>query len=173
MSHRRTHDVTFAVRFRADFPDEHNGNIVGLAEKSIRWHRGQQRDGAQQIADNYGAETKVAAPPIELPPDPQVRFLATVGDICDESEAMRHCVRSYVPMAVEGDAYLFHAENYGEQATVEVSRSGQVTQTAGPGNERNRAATWGGRVLKKWGRTFPPQREPVLSAPGFEYEIPF
>jgi hypothetical protein len=40
---RRTKDLQLLVGFLTDYPDEHRGNIVGLAEKSIRWHRREQQ----------------------------------------------------------------------------------------------------------------------------------
>lgn len=68
---------------------------------------------------------------------------------------MGHCVAAYAAAAVYGRSYLFHVSYRGEEATVEVSEWGHVTQTQGPGNRDNGACRYGRRVLNRWGRNFP------------------
>ena len=74
-------DLKFLIGFLVDYPGQHEGTIVGLADKSVRWH---QRRLAQQRAttlDRYGAKTRVTMPPIPTPADSAVHLLETVGEI--------------------------------------------------------------------------------------------
>lgn len=161
LSPRRARDVRLVVHFLADYPEEHGGNIVGLADRSIRWHREQQQRVAAQQVERLGSETAAAKPPIPLPEAEGVRFLGTVADIYQEGVDMRHCIASYAVQAVYGICYLFHVEHDGDHSTVEVARNGRVVQALGPGNRRNGAAAWGRRLLNRWGRGFPePQALP-------------
>lgn len=158
LSPRRARHVRFLIGFLADYPHEHRGNIVGLADKSIRWHREQRETRAAQEAARLGVDTEAARPPIPLPRAEGVRFLTTVGDICREGVDMRHCIASYAARAVDGNCYLFHVEHNGEHSTVAVARDGRDVEAVGPGNQRNGAAAWGRRVLNRWGRGFPEPR---------------
>jgi hypothetical protein len=155
LSTRRTGDLRFLVGFLMDYPEDHNGNIVGLAEKSIRWHRQEAQREAERISRRLGGQRETARPPVPLPDEPEFEFLSTVDEICAEGERMRNCVGSYAEMAVQGRCYLFHVSRAGEEATVEVDRGGRVVQAAGPRNTRNKAARWAMRVLNRWGRAFP------------------
>lgn len=152
---RRTADVRQLVQFLADCPEEHRGNIVGLTEKAIRWHRDRHEDQVSAMCQHYGGETKTKLPPIALPEQRGIRFLDTVGSICAEAERMRHCVTSYVDLAVQGNCYLFHVEYRGEEATVEVGCEGKVRQSQGPRNQRNDASAWGKRILNRWASRLP------------------
>ncbi|MBN1889457.1 MAG: PcfJ domain-containing protein [Thermoflexales bacterium] len=155
LSPRKTRDVKFLVQFLADYPDDHAGSIVGLADKAIVWHRDErQRDAARQ-AEQLGPDRAVMAPPVPLPQTDNISFLATVGDVCWEGIDMQHCVASYAKEAAEGRCYLFHIDYKGEKATVQVDRFGKVVQAHGPSNQRNKAAGWGKRMLSRWGTTFP------------------
>ena len=135
----------------SDFPDRHNGTIIGLAEKSIRWHRQDRTADVQRVADNYGRNTEVANPPIPLPEHEGIKFLGTVGDICQEEYDMQHCIASYVHEAINGYCYLFHVEHGGEAASVKVNTYGRIVQAHGPRNGRNQAVEWGKRHLSRWG----------------------
>jgi hypothetical protein len=152
LSPRRLADVTVGLRFITDYPDPHPGNLVGLAERSIRWHRDQGAEQIERTIQQYGHAAIVARPPIALPDIPGVRFLATVGDLGAESEEMGHCIASYARHAVEGRCFLFHVDYEGERASVEVSPTGRVLQAHGPRNQPNAAAKWGSRVLGTWAR---------------------
>lgn len=165
LSNRRTLHLKFLVRFLLDFPDEHHGNILGLARKSIRWHRDGQAIERQEMLDRLGFGTKTALPPIQWPERPGIKFLSTVDDIAEESEQMQHCVASYAHNAVWGHCYLFHISRNGEQATIEVGRSGRVVQAHGPKNRGNRAAKWGARLLNQWGHNFPEILAPSQALP--------
>ena len=149
---RRWRDVKDAVHIMVDFPEQHTGRIVGLAEKSIRWHREDYRAAAEKEIVRLGRETEVAKPPIPLPQIEGVRFLATVGDVADEGNRLEHCIGTYAQRAVQGECYLFHVDHLGEEASVEVSPYGAVIQAQGPRNHQNNATRWAESVVGQWGR---------------------
>jgi hypothetical protein len=155
LSTRRTTDLKFVVGFLMDYPEEHMGNIVGLAERSIRWHRQQLEQDTERILGRLGRNTPTEPPPIPVPQDPSVRFLSDVKDVCDEGILMNNCVASYAGGAARGTSYLFHVSHAGEEATIEVDRAGRVVQATGPRNRTNAASRWGRRVLGRWGKGFP------------------
>ncbi len=158
LSTRRTTDLRFVVDFLMDYPDVHRGNVVGLAEKSIRWHRQEQRREIEKTLSKLG-NRPTEAPPIAPPEDPNVRFLSSVEEVCVEGARMRNCVASYASRAVRGLCYLFHVGHAGEGATIEVDRAGRAVQAAGPSNGRNAASRWGKRTLNRWGKGFPEGHE--------------
>jgi hypothetical protein len=165
---RRTMDLKFIVGFLMDYPGEHRGNIVGLAEKSIRWHRQQQEGEVERTLERLGRGTATEAPPIPVPQDPNVLFLSDVKGVCKEGLRMSNCVASYAGRAAGGRCYLFHVSHAGKEATIEVDRAGCVVQAAGPGNEINAAARWGRRVLNRWGKGFPEGHEATAPTMIFE-----
>ena len=162
LSTRRTRDIKCFVRYILDFPEQHNGNIVGLAEKAIRWHRDQHEAEIEATLQRLGSDQQVARPPIALPESSDVRLLSTVDEICSEGAEMGHCIAAYAEGAVRGEYYLFAVEHNGELATVQVcARSGQVLQSHGPKNRQNAASDWGARQLRRWGKSLsnaPPVR---------------
>lgn len=177
LSTRRARDLAFMVSFLMDYPEDHEGNIVGLAAKSIEWHRRGQEQEAERILNELGRDRSTAAPPIPLPQDPNVRFLSTAREVCEEGTQMNNCVASYAGRAARGSCYLFHVSHAGAEATVEVDRAGRVVQAAGPGNEANAASRWGRRELSRWARGFPEGYEatapPVVEDEDFYDDIPF
>ena len=94
----------------------------------------------------------VKSPPIELPEDPHLTFLSTVGEIYHEGVRMQHCVAQLTPRALSGESYLFHCEYENSEATIEVHETGAVIQAGGPRNRKNPARNYGIDVLKAWGR---------------------
>lgn len=148
----RQRDLRFFVRFLLDFPDPHEGTIVGLAKKAIRWHQHRLGEIRAKILCRYGAQTRAEMPPIPPPSDSAIHHLETVEEIVREGEQMGHCVASYVPRALDGVCYLFHVEHEGEAATVMVRRDGQIGDAAGPRDRRNGASRWGERRLARWAR---------------------
>jgi hypothetical protein len=62
---------------------------------------------------------------------------------------MHHRVASqtYIESAIDGNCYLFHVTHRDDEATVEVGVEGQVRQSPGPRNQRNKATAYGNRVL--------------------------
>jgi hypothetical protein len=145
--------------FLMDYPGEHRGNIVGLAERSIRWHRQQQVEEIEKTLDKLGGDRSTEAPPILVPEDLDILFLSNVKEVCEEGAKMNNCVASYAGRAARGQCYLFHVSHAGEEATVEVDWAGRVVQAAGPNNRMNAAARWGRRVLGRWGAAFPEGHE--------------
>jgi hypothetical protein len=155
LSHRRANDVKFLASFLADYPNRHNGNVVGWTDRAIAWHRDEQVQEIEKQVNLMGEDTKVAPPPIPLPEIPEITFLSDVRAVCEEGASMHHCVASYARNAVSGRCYLFHVERNGDRATVEVDYKGRVVQAHGPGNRRNNVATWAKQKLKAWGNGFP------------------
>lgn len=155
LSARHTKDIGLMVGFLADYPGEHTGNIVGLADASIRWHRVDMARVVASTAKRLGPDTKTALPPIPLPKIDGVSFLSTVEEVCREGQQMSHCIASYAKIAIEGSCYLFHAEHNSDKATIELGPDGQVIQVHGPNNRRNGAGAWARRVLNRWGQDFP------------------
>jgi hypothetical protein len=152
-STRRTEDIAGVVSYLDDFPEVHRGNIVGLADKAIRWHRRDRQEEVQrQLREHLGNNTPTAKPPMPLPDLPGVRFLATVGEVADEGKLMNHCIASYAEKARDGLCYLFHVDFDGHMASVEVSPQSFVVQAQGPGNIKNNATAHGVRVLAAWAR---------------------
>ncbi len=165
LSPRRWKDLDSVILFLKDYPDQHTGNLVGLAERSIRWHRDFQNQTVAKFIEGFGHDKDVAKPPIPLPSIEGIRFLSTVGDVAQEGVEMQHCISTYAKKAVEGHCYLFHVDHQGRQASVEVDCYGRVIQANGPRNESNAACEWGRKVLGKWGRSLkkalPPRDESV------------
>ncbi len=130
----------------------HQGTLVGLAEKAIRWHREIQERERQRYQALLDGTALSALPPVPLPDDPAITFLRTVGDILQEGAAMHHCIASYAALAMRGHCYLFHVTYQGYEASVQVEPTGSVVQAYGPYNRLNRAAEYGRRVLSQWGK---------------------
>jgi hypothetical protein len=155
LSTRRAGDVQTMVLFLLDYPHLHGGNIVGLAENSVQWHRDEQEQLVEKTLEKLGGDRATIKPPVPLPRQRDITFIHTIGDLVDEGTRMGHCLASYAGHAVNGRSYFFHIVHNGEHATIEVNHGGQVTQAYGPSNKRNAAARWGARVMRKWASTFP------------------
>jgi hypothetical protein len=152
---RSTKAICEFVNRLMDYPELHGGKILGLADKAIRWHRQDVQEQERQIAlSRFGPENPTAAPPVQLPTDPHVRFLSRVSEISDEGRVMNHCVgsRRYIEKAVNGTGYIFHVDYQGQAATVEVDRWGNVVQAQGPSDHKNAATSYGSTALQNWGR---------------------
>jgi hypothetical protein len=150
----KTRHLKLMVDMLSDFPEAHKGNIVGLSDKSIAWHRQIEQDIMQRRVGNLGLTTATALPPayLPLPVEPNIKFLATVREILEEGIYMQHCIASYATQAVQGRAYLFHVEYAGEEASVMLDGAGRVVQSYGPRNQVNKASRWAEQALKQWGR---------------------
>jgi hypothetical protein len=175
LSPRKAGDVRQMVQFLADYPDEHRGSLAGLADRAIRWHQSRQQEQQAAMQRLYGPDALTARPPVAPPEDPRIRFLDTVAAVCAEAEQMRHCVASYLDLAIGGNCYLFHVSYQGEEATIEVGGEGKVRQAQGPRNQPNRAARWGKRVLNRWAASFPQPVYPArrMACPPLEDDVPF
>lgn len=154
------------IQLIADYPHTHNGNVVGLAEKSIEWHKNTAEREAEKLKSRRA--TLTTKPPIDLPKHEAITFLDTVGAIIDEGLLMHHCISSYADYAVRGGSYLFHINYKGELASVQVNPNGHVVQSHGPNNRVNGASEWGRKYLSKWGSAL---RE--VSAVNTEDDCPF
>lgn len=178
---RKSMDIDGLATYMCDMPTErHNGNICGYLDKAIAWHRrnfieNQARPVINTTLTDFGPEFPTQKPPIELPKNPKIRFLSTVGEMCHESETMQHCVSSYCPIAIRGGSFYFHVEHDGEMATVEVDSNGKVRQVKGPRNKENKACAYATRVLGNWARGLKSKREvnPYNNQSGILGDIPF
>lgn len=139
-----------ALSLLADYPHPYHGRLAGLVERALRWHR-VAPDVRAEVSALGGMAMPTRRPPVPLPEDPRIMFLATVGDVVEEGARMRHCVGAYARRAVTGGCYLFHVEYGGAEATIEVASTGEVVQACGPGNRHNAATGWGKRSLASWG----------------------
>jgi hypothetical protein len=146
---RRPAEIGRAMAVLADYPEPYHGQLPGLVERALRWHR-VAPDLRIEVSELGGLSMPTRLPPVALPEDARIVFLSTVGAVVDEGVRMRHCVGSYARRAVTGGCYLFHVEYRGTSATVEVDRDGRVAQACGPGNARNHATTWGSCKLGQW-----------------------
>lgn len=161
---RKNIALTFLINYIFDYPDTHEGEIVGLLEKSHRWHqeRERQREAERAIAElrrleNNKAEAEMrkkptALPPIPLPEIEGVKFLSTVQEVFDEGANMKHCISSYAERARKGQCYLFHVEKNKLQASIMLDSSGKIVQSYGPRNCINEASKWASASLSAWGR---------------------
>lgn len=93
---------------------------------------------------------ETARPPIALPTDPGITFLASTDAVYDEGRRMNHCIGTRARAAVEGEAYLFHVTFRGAQASAQIARDGEVVEVSGPCNDANIACTSARRALESW-----------------------
>tara|TARA_Y100000034_G_scaffold81946_1_gene98231 strand:- start:2428 stop:3447 length:1020 start_codon:yes stop_codon:yes gene_type:complete len=148
----RAANVIDLAHYALDYPGTHNGNIVGLVNKSIKYHRDVY---ARRIREEtvYPFETPTTVPPILMPRTNKVNFLATVGDVIREGDLMSHCIGGYANGAVRGLYYLFHVSCNHYEASVQVdANTGRVLQAYGPNNTKNQATEWGRSYLTQWGK---------------------
>lgn len=94
---------------------------------------------------------KNATPPIALPSDDGVIFLATPDAMREAGERLHCCLGSLVGKAQRGDAYYFWVNHPAGVAAVEVARDGRVTQAKGPCNEETVVAKEAAERLGRWG----------------------
>ena len=138
-------------QYLTDYPELHRGRIVGLAEASIRFHR-EIADGEVRLLS--GADLPVKRPPVPLPEVDGLRFLGTTKEIEEEGRLMGHCIPLYANKALRGKSYLFHFDDAGEMASIEVESNGLVRQSFGPMNCSNNASLKGRQILTRWASTF-------------------
>lgn len=132
----------------------HNGNIVGLTEKSIDWHRQ-----AQWSSVGIPPDVLTAVPPIPLPANKGIIFLKNVREVVEEGQNQHHCIGSYAKASVKGDYYLFHINYKNQTASAQVdARTRQVVQSYGVYNSTNEASKWAKIVLGKWAEKLPDKK---------------
>lgn len=170
LSPNKSMDIGRLARFVADYPEPHSGNLMGLLDKSIAWHRHAQARERESLLTKYEGSTRLAQPPVALPPQPEIRLIATVDDIRQESIEMNHCVATYADEAISGECYLFHVDYRGEQATIQLDPDGEIVQASGPRNGHNLAVRWGKRQLKRWGDSIPTGARPRLFRPALRQQ---
>ena len=164
----RCDDLRLALDYIADCPEVYQGRLPGLARRAIRWHQDAHLRVRRSEVDRLGGrDAPTARPPIDLPGDPRIQFLATVGAVVQEGERMQHCIAHYAGRAVAGVCFLFHVDFEGEMATFEVSREGEIRQGSGPRNARNQAVAWGHLELQVWATPLRPlpRAAPANAAP--------
>lgn len=148
--------LTEMCAFALDFPEDHNGNIYGLMEKSIQWHRDihiRRLEEEKKRIEELKYQ-RAAKPPIAIPKtnNAEIKFLEKYEDFLHEGEEMQHCIGAYFGRATDGYGYYFHVEYKGEKATVEVNPfDGSVYQAYGPHNKKNAATSFAVRLFSKWG----------------------
>jgi hypothetical protein len=106
-----------------------------------------RRAGARSMSTGWGA--MAARPPIPLPDDPGIRFLATADDYVDEGERMHHCVALHFNQGCRGQAFIFHVDD--GPTTVHIDRHGALVQARGRENVQNEHTHRAGRRLAAWG----------------------
>jgi len=161
LSPRRQSSIEELVTFLNGYRPPHSGNIVGLAQKAIDWHKHEAEERINMQFKQLSDTTPTKEPPIPLPNDTHIQFLSTTGMVRSEGIAMNHCIASYAKDAQQGECFLFHVDYKGETASVQVMPDGRVAQAYGSFNSTNRASQYGRRALSQWGRKFPkkPQSE--------------
>jgi hypothetical protein len=150
-------DLEPVLTYLNDYPEPFTGRLPALAHRVERWHRNaHNRVAPRTIATLGGTDRETARPPIELPSDPRIHFLATVGGVVLEGKVMRHCIGHYAGQAVAGECFLFHVEYQDCAASFEVRKNGNVAQGFGPRNCYNEAVEWGYEKLNRWARELRP-----------------
>ncbi len=147
---RKPRNIYDAVRFIFDAPDEYlgEGTLVGLADKSLDYHRNGLAAQNNEVIVRLGKDTPTAKPPVALPKPENISLLSTVAQVVQEGELMGHCVAGYAESAVMGQCYLFHIDYQGDLATAEVRNDGTIAQVRGPQNCNNKATEYGKRALR-------------------------
>ncbi len=176
-------DVTYSTRkfndfiiFLKDYRNEFHGNIIDLTKRSIKWHNEfgfWDFEIISQNEHNIDLNQETAKPPIPLPVNNHIRFLNTSGDILEEGRIMKHCVATYIDLAVAGKTYLFHIDYNGEQATAEIDRVGNIRQIKGVENRHNSACDYGMLVLGEWSRQLINYNNTLLNTFRVDYVSPF
>lgn len=162
---RRHEDIRRAVGIMTDYPIACEGGVVALAERSVAFHREQERAMMEReqewMRERYQLsdllEGECAPPPISLPKQEGVAFLSTIRDIHREGLEQTHCMGwgNYDASSMRGETYCFSILHQGERASAAVDAYGEVQQCYGARNQTNNASRWATKVLKAWGRQFP------------------
>ncbi|MCX7736127.1 MAG: PcfJ domain-containing protein [Candidatus Kapabacteria bacterium] len=141
--------------FLDDYREDYHGNIIDLTKRAIKWHEEYYNRDLEHFSDysyiDY-LDRETAKPPIPLPKNENLKFLATAEEIFEEGNVMRHCVATYIEQAVSGQCYLFHIDYNGEKATAEIDRFGFIKQIKGVENKHNSACDYGMLALKEWSK---------------------
>lgn len=140
-------------RYLVDFPETHNGDIMGLYHKSYEWHAQFHRENANRRKEEQKTlpgKTPTVVPPFGMPKIDGITFLNTVKAVRDEGQRMGHCIAGYAKQAVQGKCFLFHCEYQGELASIMLNERGDVVQSYGPRNCHNKASAYASSKLVEW-----------------------
>jgi hypothetical protein len=178
--HTRRKDIAELVNYIHDYShyvvgyniQPHRGNLVGLVEKAIEWHRQINQRTITRYLTHLDGKTTATLPPITLPTDSAITFLASAEAIFNEGASMGHCIATYAETAVRGQCYLFHVDYQNTQASVMVDIYGKAVQSYGPHNTITPASEYGARMLSAWGIAFPPPETSTFTRFGDFLRVP-
>ncbi|MCK5742780.1 MAG: PcfJ domain-containing protein, partial [Chlorobi bacterium] len=131
------------VEFLDKFPDIHNGNIVGLTEKAIKWQEEEKDRDVMKLFCKYDETNKTAIPQFKLCENENIQFLSSAVDIVQEGVTMKHCITEFIEAAIEGRSFYYHVNFNEESATAELDKYGRLVQINGPKNKTNTAVDFG------------------------------
>lgn len=149
LSFARANHLNTIVSYICDYPEEYNGNLIGLTRRSLAYHHEIYNNHIRNLAsyENHPPDTKTAVPPFQVEiPGCEIIFLDTVKAIIEEGAKMLHCVGSYTSSAVAGACFLYHVKYKDSEATLQIGKDGRVIQCYGPQNQKNDASR---KVLTK------------------------
>ena len=144
-------EIAGAISHILDYDEAYNGDLVGLANRSREYHANMLTGHRRYKTALREVDDMTAVPhgiDLDVLREQGVTFLDSANAVIREGNHMQHCVATYAAKAVAGDCYLFHVEQGGEEATVEVGRDGRILQAYGPGDLKNDACVYGSGVLR-------------------------
>jgi hypothetical protein len=137
------HSIANFLSYLQDYKGSEPANLVSLTKRAVRWHDQLARRDHIEIRFRtmvqYGDLSKPVPTPRFDHRCPNLRFLSTLEEICDEAEYMQHCVDLYIEDVLEGKCHIFHLDLDGSEATVEFDFAGILIQANGPRNCNNAA----------------------------------
>lgn len=135
--------LTEFLGYLADYKGTSANGLISLTKRAIHWHdQLARRDHAEirfRAMVEYGDLTKLVPIPRFDHRCPNLRFLSTLEEICDEAEHMQHCVDLYIEDVLNGKSHIFHLDWEGSEATIEFDFAGILIQANGPKNRHNAA----------------------------------
>lgn len=156
----KTAHVRNLITFVLDYPAPFGGDFLGLARRSLEWHR------ENYIHEDVRLPFDAPLPLLNLDytalEAQGVKPLRMVGDVVREGEWMHHCVGSYARRAYLGHSFLFHVEHKEDKATIELDAQGRVQQAYGPRNTINTACKWGVEQLMTAAKNLKVEVVPVI-----------
>jgi hypothetical protein len=158
---RRIRDLRDAASYLIDGLDRRPNSLIHWANIAGRWHRHRRQAAAREASRELGDDTLTRRPPIELPDDQGIRFLGTVGDVCEAADHFANCLGLHARDAIRGERFFFVIERDRETAVAEVLADGTVGQSLGARNLPNRAGNYGRRRLEQWCQAWPADYQPL------------
>lgn len=146
---RKSLSIKHTIRFCLDYRERHNGNLVGLCQKSVDWHFEQQRNQYQSVLDKYDQNMKLPEPDFILPEN--FVFINTVGKLVEEGNLMQHCIASYADELINHNSgYVFHVNYKNSQATTLYYKDTKSIISYGPMNHSNEASEYSNIILSQY-----------------------